>query len=76
MELLGRVERAEAALRALGLRQVRVRHYDDTARIEVDIDELDAVLAARSDVVVAVRAAGYRYVTLDLEGFRSGNLNS
>ncbi|NQY54886.1 MAG: ATP-dependent sacrificial sulfur transferase LarE [Ilumatobacteraceae bacterium] len=76
VELLGRVERAEAALRALGLRQVRVRHYDDTARIEVDIDELDAVLAARSDVVVAVRAAGYRYVTLDLEGFRSGNLNS
>ena len=55
---------------------MRVRHYDDTARIEVDIDELDAVLAARSDVVVAVRAAGYRYVTLDLEGFRSGNLNS
>ncbi|MEM8620399.1 MAG: ATP-dependent sacrificial sulfur transferase LarE [Actinomycetota bacterium] len=74
--LLGRVERAEAALRALGLRQVRVRHYDDTARIEVDLDELDAVLAARSQVVAAVRAAGYRYVTLDLEGFRSGNLNA
>jgi uncharacterized protein len=73
--LLGRVDRAEAALHALGLRQLRVRHYGDTARIEVDVADLPAVLDQRAAVVAAVRAAGYRYVTVDLEGFRSGNLN-
>ena len=74
--LLGQVDRAEAALRRLGLRQLRVRHYGDTARIEVPLTDLDAVVAQREAVVQAVRAQGYRYVTLDLEGFRSGNLNA
>lgn len=73
--ILGRVDRAEAALRALGFRQLRVRHYDDTARIEVDVADLPAVLESREAVVSAVKTSGYRYVTLDLEGFRSGNLN-
>jgi uncharacterized protein len=73
--VLSRVDRAESALRALGLRQLRVRHYDDTARIEVDLDALADVLTAREAVVAAVKGVGYRYVTLDLEGFRSGNLN-
>jgi uncharacterized protein len=52
-----------------------VRHYGDTARFEVDVAELDRLLEVRADVVEGVRAAGYRYVTVDLEGFRSGNLN-
>jgi len=73
--LLGQLDRAEAALRRLGLRQLRVRHYGDTARIEVPLDDLDLVVAQREAVVKAVRDQGYRYVTLDLEGFRSGNLN-
>jgi uncharacterized protein len=73
--ILSRVDRAEAALKRMGLRQLRVRHYDDTARIEVDLAELGAVLEAREAIVQAVQAVGYRYVTLDLEGFRSGNLN-
>ena len=73
--LLSQVDRAESALRRLGFRQLRVRHYDDTARIEVPIDDLTQVLDHRERVVDAVRAQGYRYVTLDLEGFRSGNLN-
>ena len=73
--VLSRVERAEAALRALGFTQLRVRHYGDTARIEVDVEDLAAVVERRADVVAGVRAAGYRYVTVDLEGFRSGNLN-
>lgn len=73
--LLRQVDRAEAALRRLGLRQLRVRHYGDTARLEVPIEDLPSVLAQRAAVVDAVRAQGYRYVTLDLEGFRSGNLN-
>jgi pyridinium-3,5-biscarboxylic acid mononucleotide sulfurtransferase len=73
--VLSRVERAEAALHALGFRQVRVRHYGDAARIEVDLAELDRLVERRAEVVDGVRAAGYRYVTVDLEGFRSGNLN-
>jgi uncharacterized protein len=73
--VLSRVERAEAALRAIGLTQVRVRHYGDTARIEIELAELGRVVEQRDAVVAGVKAAGYRYVTLDLEGFRSGNLN-
>lgn len=76
LTVLSRVERAESALRELGFRELRVRHYDDTARIEVSLDELQAVVAQRSEVVAAVTACGYHYVTLDLEGLRSGNLNA
>jgi uncharacterized protein len=72
---LDSVARAESGLRALGFRQIRVRHYGDTARIEVPAGELDRVVAQRDAVAAAVHAAGYRYVTLDLDGFRSGNLN-
>ena len=75
VEILGRVDRAEAALHRLGFGQVRVRHYDHTARIEVDLDDLPRVVATRDAIVDAVRSVGYRYVTVDLEGFRSGNLN-
>ena len=69
------VARAESALRALGFRSLRVRHYGDTARLEVPVAELPDVLARREAVVCGVRGAGFRYVTLDLEGLRSGNLN-
>ena len=75
VEILGRVDRAEAALHRLGFAQVRIRHYGDTARIEVELDQLQQVLADREAIVAAVSGAGYRYVTLDLEGFRTGNLN-
>ncbi|MDO8361628.1 MAG: ATP-dependent sacrificial sulfur transferase LarE [Actinomycetota bacterium] len=73
--LLSQVDRAEAALRRLGFGQLRVRHYGDTARLEVPIADMADVLARREQVVLAVRDQGYAYVTLDLEGFRSGNLN-
>ncbi len=66
---------AESGLRALGFRALRVRHYGELARLELPLDDLEAVLAQREKVVEAVRAAGYRYVTLDLEGLCSGNLN-
>jgi uncharacterized protein len=73
--LLSTIDRAEAALKRLGFRDVRVRHYGETARIELGIDELVGAIEQRTAIVEAVRAVGYRYVTLDLEGFRSGNLN-
>ena len=73
--VLSRVDRAEAALRQLGFRQLRVRHYDETARLEVDLVEIGLVLEHRERIVSALKGVGYRYVTLDLEGFRSGNLN-
>ena len=73
--VLSAVERAEGALRRLGFDDLRVRHLDDTARIEVPTDRLAEVVERRAEVVVAVAAAGYAYVTLDLEGLRSGNLN-
>jgi uncharacterized protein len=75
LSTLDGVGRAEAALHRLGFRQVRVRHHDQVARVEVEVDDLSAALARREEVVAAVKAAGYRWVTLDLEGFRSGNLN-
>ncbi|MDA8393567.1 MAG: ATP-dependent sacrificial sulfur transferase LarE [Actinomycetota bacterium] len=74
-ETLSRVSRAEAGLRQLGFAQVRVRHYGDVARVELDTGALGRALEMRSDVVAAVKRAGYRWVTLDLEGFRSGNLD-
>ncbi len=75
VELLTQVERAEAALHRLGFGEVRARHYGDTCRLEVPVDRLGDVVGEREAVVAAVRRAGYRYVTLDLEGLRSGNLN-
>jgi hypothetical protein len=53
--LLGRIDRAEAALHRLGLRQVRVRHYGDTARLEVELSDIATVIAQRDEVVAAVR---------------------
>jgi uncharacterized protein len=72
---LSAVARAESALRALGLRQLRVRHHGDVARLEVPPEDLGALIARRTEVVAAVRGAGYAYVAVDLEGFRSGSLN-
>ena len=73
--LLARLDRAEAALRRLGFRQLRVRDYGDTARIELPLDDLAEAVRRREAIVEAISGVGYRYVTLDLEGFRSGNLN-
>lgn len=73
--LLTQVERAEAALHALGFTDRRVRHYGDTARIEVPVVDLPRLIAQHAAVTAAVHAVGYRYVTVDLDGLRSGNLN-
>lgn len=74
-ENLHQVERAEALLRDLGFRELRVRHHAEIARIEVPVADLARVAALRHEIVPRLRELGFRYVTLDLEGFRSGNLN-
>jgi uncharacterized protein len=72
---LAAVEGAESALRALGFGQLRVRHHGDAARLELEPGVLAEIVARREEVVSAVRSAGFRFVALDLEGFRSGSLN-
>jgi len=74
-ERLSQVERAESALRALGLRVFRVRYHGDIGRIEVAAEEMDAAFSRRSDLAAAVRAAGFKMAVLDLEPFRSGRMN-
>jgi len=75
MGILSQVSAAESSLRRLGFEALRVRHYGDLARIEFPLEDLDRALQTRGEIVEAVRGAGYRYVTLDLEGLRSGNLS-
>ena len=76
-ENLAMVEGAEELLRSLGFTELRVRHHGDVARIEVALADLPRLLepAIRARVVEGFRHLGYRYVTIDLEGFRSGSLN-
>lgn len=76
-DALARIERAEDALRSLGLSgDVRVRdHGSDMARIEVDPVRFEELLALRGEIVQGLHDAGFRYVTMDLEGFRSGSHN-
>ena len=76
-EKLRTIERAETALRALGFRVCRVRHYDELARVEIGRDEMARALEPeiRAAIVRELKAAGYRYVTLDLQGYRTGSLN-
>jgi len=74
-ERLLQVERAEAALRRLGFRQLRVRHHGEIARLELDDEGLERVVSVRAEVSAAVREAGFRHVAVDLEGYRAGSLN-
>ena len=74
-ELLRQIEAAEDTLVALGFRQFRVRHHGEIARIELPVEEFARAVAAHADLVAGITAAGYRFVTLDLAGFRSGSLN-
>jgi uncharacterized protein len=76
-ERLRQVEEGEERLRALGFRQVRVRHHDVLARVEIDPSELPRALdpAMARAIAAALRPLGFRYVALDLEGYRTGSLN-
>lgn len=72
---LSQVERAEGYLRRLGFRQVRVRHHNDLARIEVERADLARLIELGPQIHAELKALGYIYVTADLLGFRSGSLN-
>jgi uncharacterized protein len=73
--LLGKIERAEAVLRAHGFRQFRVRHHDSLARIEVAQDEIERAFAMREVIGRDVQATGYKFVAIDAFGYRSGAMN-
>jgi uncharacterized protein len=73
---LRRIDEAEAFLRSLGFRQLRVRHHDSLARLEVEPEAFPAVLERREEIVAGLRARGYTFVALDLAGFRSGSMNA
>lgn len=76
-QALSAIERGEDALRALGFRQFRVRHHGEIVRIEIAREELSRALTGEmaAEFTVVFKALGFKFVTLDLEGFRSGSMN-
>jgi uncharacterized protein len=73
--LLKRIDQAEEYLNSLGFEQVRLRHYNGLCRIEVGKNDLRRILNKRRRIVERLKVLGYNYVTLDLEGYRTGSLN-
>ena len=74
-ETLSQVDRAEQVVRRCSARQVRVRHHGELARIEVEADDLPTVLTHKDEIARALHDLGYAYVTIDLDGYRTGSLN-
>ena len=74
-EKLKQVEQAEAALYGMGFSQLRVRHHDTVARLELSEEELGKALAKRDSITQIIKSAGFLHVALDLGGYKSGNLN-
>ena len=74
-KILSQVDRAEMALRKLGFADLRVRHHDKLARVEVARQMLPRALAQHDEIVAAVRAVGYTHVTINPEGLRHGSMN-
>lgn len=75
VEKLAKVAAAEAFLKGLGFRGFRVRHHDTVARIEVPLNAMADVLARHDEIAEGIKAAGYQYVALDLDGYRVGSMN-
>ncbi len=73
--LLSRIDHAEEYLIGLGFKQIRLRHYNGLCRIEADKNDLHRLLNKREAVVKRLKGLGYNYITLDLEGYRTGSLN-
>jgi uncharacterized protein len=72
---LRQVEEAEEVIRELGLVEFRVRHHDTIARIEIHQEDFEKIMTNRSRIVEKLQELGFKYVTIDLQGFRSGSLN-
>ena len=75
VEKLRQVGQAESFLRGLGFRGFRVRHHGDVARLEVPAERFAEVIARRDEIVAGIKAAGYGFVALDLDGYRTGSMN-
>lgn len=75
-EKLSQVARAEEFMRSRGYGQVRVRHHGEIARLEVGAGEMERAFAEREEISAELKAAGFLYVTLDLDGYTSGSLNA
>jgi pyridinium-3,5-biscarboxylic acid mononucleotide sulfurtransferase len=78
LDILEKIAQGEDYLRSLGLRQLRLRHHGDIARIEIDEKDIPLVLTekTRREIVTRIKSLGYVYVTLDLTGYRTGSLNA
>jgi uncharacterized protein len=74
-EKLTAVDEAETFLRSLGVRQLRVRHHHQIARIEVAEEDMETLLQSREQIVKKLKELGYAYVTMDLQGYRTGSMN-
>ena len=74
-DILKQIDRAEAALRRMGFDDLRVRHHDNHARVEIEKSAVGRALAQRDEIIEAVKAVGYREVTIDPEGLRHGSMN-
>lgn len=74
-EKLAQVDQGESFLRSLGLKQFRLRHHEELARLEVGSEDFDLILAHRQEITQKLKSLGYTYVTLDLEGYRTGSMN-
>ena len=73
--IITRIEKGEQFLREIGIKQVRLRHHGDIARIEAGREDIPVLLDNREGLVDKLKGLGYKYITVDLEGFRSGSLN-
>ncbi|HSW35639.1 MAG TPA: ATP-dependent sacrificial sulfur transferase LarE [Candidatus Limnocylindrales bacterium] len=74
-EKLIMVSNAEDYLRSLGVKQLRVRHHDKLARIELAVEDFNKILDVNADIVQVFKKIGYKYITLDLHGYRTGSMN-
>lgn len=76
IEALAQIDAAESFLRRLGIRQVRVRHHNAIARLEVEPQDLKQVVEHRTEIVAHLKTLGYTFVALDLEGYHTGNMHA
>ena len=74
-DLLRRIEAAEEFVRSLGFRELRVRHHGDVARVEVPVSEFSQAMSKHAELTGGLKALGWLYVTLDLDGLRTGSMN-